>query len=90
MREYIYLFFESFLELLETFPEQIKLLQSICNINVCLKAAFHKRINSYCLESFPEFLETFHIYLNININNLFIILDCFNMFFKEQLFCCAF
>ena len=37
----------------------MEFLQSIWNINVGVKAIFHEIISSYCLESFPEFMETF-------------------------------
>ena len=51
---------ESFPESLKkTFPDKTKKFQTFSNIYEHFKACFHKRINSYCLESLPEILETF-------------------------------
>ena len=41
------------------FSRANEIFPGILKYNLCLKAVFHDRINSYCLESFPEFLETF-------------------------------
>ena len=66
---------ETFLDVQETLPEEIKVFHTILSINVCLTAVYHEGINSYCLSKFPDFLEIFQtIYSFIRFGKILVCL----------------